>query len=225
LLSQYLVAGAYFQSAACPDAADEPHHQLLYQNESTRVFLLDLPRLASTASHCHPHPYLYVVAGAGRSLNTLQGQGSMSHDWYGGEARFVYEHKQHVVRNEAGSPHRELIVETLHPTTYDSMGGNLDIDLFPGGLGSVKPSWTVSFTRGALTASKTQLAPDDEIPVSSPYHVILALSDLDLSKQVSGKRAEALEMSAEDARILPGGSDFKLVNTGQRPAMFVLVEF
>jgi hypothetical protein len=75
----------------------------------------------------------------------------------------------------------------------------------------------ISFTRGALTASKTQLAPGDEIPVSSPYHVILALSDLDLSKQVSGKRAEALEMSAEDARILPGGSDFKLVNTGQRP--------
>jgi hypothetical protein len=154
-----------------------------------------------------------VIAEAGRSSNTIQGRGNMSHDWYGGEARFVYEPKQHVVRNETGTQHRELIVETLHPTTYDPMGGNLDIDLFPGGLGSVKPSWTVSFTRGALTASKTQLAPGDAIPVSSPYHVILALSDLELAKQVSGKHDEALDISAEEARILAGGSEFKLVNT------------
>jgi len=55
--------------------------------------------------------------------------------------------------------------------------------------------------------------------------VIVALSDLDLTKQVSGKRDQALERSAEEARILPGGSEFKRVNTGQRPAMFVLVEF
>jgi hypothetical protein len=55
--------------------------------------------------------------------------------------------------------------------------------------------------------------------------VILALSNLELAKQVPGKRDQALEMSAEEATILPGGSEFKLVNTGQRPAMFVLAEF
>jgi hypothetical protein len=84
-IASLVTVGAYAQTAACTDAADEPHHQLLYQNDSTRVLLVDLPRLASTASHCHPHPYLFVIAEAGRSSNTLQGQGNMSHDWYGGE--------------------------------------------------------------------------------------------------------------------------------------------
>jgi hypothetical protein len=51
LSATLVVGGAHAQSAACPDAADESHHQVLYQNDSTRVLLLDLPRLASTASH------------------------------------------------------------------------------------------------------------------------------------------------------------------------------
>src|SRR5215467_13960795 len=78
------------QSSNCLDVADEPHHQLLFQNEAVRVFVLELPRLAATQSHCHSHPFLDVITGEGRSTNTLAGRGGMSHDWVGPEARFFY---------------------------------------------------------------------------------------------------------------------------------------
>ena len=40
------VAGvANAQSASCLDVADESHHQLIFQNQDVRVFVLELPRL------------------------------------------------------------------------------------------------------------------------------------------------------------------------------------
>jgi hypothetical protein len=213
------------QAATCPDLADEPHHQLLFQNQDARVFLLELPRLASTQSHCHSHPYLYVVAATGRSSNTVEGQGPISRDWNGAEARFIYRPIQHVIRNEAMTPYRELIVETMHGAEYNSWAGNYDGDVLPSDLGDAKPTWTVSFSRGGLTVSKTQLAPGAELPIASPNHVLLALTDLDLQKQVPNRSAEAVQLSAQEVRILPGGSAFKITNAGQRPAKFILVEF
>jgi hypothetical protein len=213
------------QSATCLDLADEPHHRLLFQNQDARVFLLELPRLASTQSHCHSHPYLYVIAAASRTLDTVDGHAGISRDWNESEARFIYPPMKHVVRNESINPFRELIVETLHGAQYNPLDGNYDGDLFPGDLGGAKPTWTVSFSRGPLTASRTQLAPGAELSVSSPNHVLLAVTDLELQEQESGKATETLELRAQDVRMLPGGSTFKLVNASQHSAKFVLVEF
>jgi hypothetical protein len=58
LIATALTLSASAQSSSCLDVADEPHHQLLYSNQDVRVFLLELPRLASTEPHCHSHPYL-----------------------------------------------------------------------------------------------------------------------------------------------------------------------
>jgi hypothetical protein len=221
---------AQAQTATCLDVADEPHHQLLFQNQDARVFLLELPRLASTKSHCNSHPYLYIVAGQGRSSNTVEGQATISRDWDGPEARFIYSPKTLVIRNESINPFRELIVETMHGAQYNSWDGNYDSDLFPldperADPGDFKPTWTVSFSRGALTASKTQLAPCAELSVSSPNHVLLAVTDLDLRKQGPDGSDLAVQLSAQEVKILPGGSEFKLTNSGQRPAKFILVEF
>jgi hypothetical protein len=223
----FLLCGAFAsaQSGACLDVADESHHQLVFQNESVRVFILDLPRLAATESHCHSHPFLDVVVSEGRSSNTLQGRSGISHDWVGPEARFFYPPMQHVVRNESNSVYRELIVETLRQANYESQGGNYDVDLFPSDLGSTKATWTVSFSRGALTASKSQLAPGAEIAISGAGHVLLALTDLDLRTQVPGKPAEELHLSTQEVRILPAGSSLTLANAAKDAAKFVLVEF
>lgn len=212
------------QSASCLDVADEPHHQLLFQNEDVRIFVLELPRLAATQSHCHPRPYLDIIATAGKSSNRVEGSAPVTRDWNEPEAHFIYSPMQHVVRNEAMTSYRELIVETMHPANYQPFDGAYDTDLFPGDLGTVKPSWTVSFSRGAVTASKSQLAPGAEISISSPAHVLLALTDLELS-QMSGGSAQSLHLDAQEVRVLPGGDSFRLINTGKTPAKFILVEF
>ena len=220
------VAGvANAQSASCLDVADESHHQLIFQNQDVRVFVLELPRLGATQSHCHYRPYLDIVATEGKSSNTLEGTAGVSRDRDGAEAHFIYSPMQHVVRNESMMTYRELIVETMHPANYQPSDGNYDTDLFTADLGTVKPSWTVSFTRGALTASKSQLAPGAEISVSSTAHVLLALTDLELSTQASGSSAESLRLGAQDVRVLPAGVSFRLINAGKSPAKFILVEF
>jgi len=184
------VAGlAAGQSSSCLDVVDETHHQLLFQNQDVRVFVLELPRLAATQSHCHSRPYLDIITTEGKSSNTVEGRAPITSDWNGPEAHFVYSPMQHVVRNESMTSYRELIVETMHQATYQPSDGAYDTDLFPSDLGTVKPSWTVSFSRAGLTASKSQLAAGAEIPLSSPAHVILALTDMELSTQASGRPA------------------------------------
>jgi len=213
------------QAGECIDAADESHHQVLFQNADARVLLLELMRIASTQPHCHAHPYLYVVTGESRSSTTPDGKASFSHDWNAGEARFIYSPAKQVIRNESMIPFREVIVETLHSVQYNPLDPSDDRDLFPGDLGSAKPTWTVSFTRGDLTAFKTQLAPGDDASFGSSNHVLIAITDVKLQRSREKADPDEIELDAQEARILPGGSTLRLTNTGPHPATFIVIEF
>jgi hypothetical protein len=209
----------------CLDAADESHHELLYENEDARVLLLELPRIASTQPHCHAHPYLYVVTGESRSSTTPDGKATFSHDWNAGEARFIYSPVKQVTRNESMIPFREVIVETLHSVQYNPLDTSDSRDLFPGDLGSAKPTWTVSFTRGDLTAFKTQLAPGDDATFGSSNHVLIAITDVKLERSREKSDADEIELDAQEARMVPGGSPLKLTNAGSHSATFIVIEF
>jgi len=213
------------RAAECLDAADESHHQLLYQNSDARVLLLELPRIASTQPHCHAHPYLYIVTGESRSSTTPEGKATFSHDWNAGEARFIYSPEKQVIRNEAMIPFREVIVETLHSVQYNPLDPSNDRDLFPGDLGSAKATWTVSFTRGQLTAYKTQLAPGDNATFGSSNHVLIAITDVKLQRSKEKADPDEIELDAQEARIVAGGSPLKLTNAGTHSATFIVIEF
>jgi hypothetical protein len=213
------------QAGECVDAADESHHQVLYQNTDARVLLLELPRIASTQPHCHAHPYLYVVTGESRSSTTPDGKATFSHDWNAGEARFIYSPAKQVIRNESMIPFREVIVETLHSVQYNPLDPSDDRNLFPGDLGSAKPTWTVSFTRGDLSAYKTQLAPGDDASFGSANHVLIAITDVKLQRSREKADPDEIQLDAQDAQILSGGSPLKLTNAGSHPATFIVIEF
>lgn len=213
------------QTATCVDVADEPHHQLLLQTQDARVFLLDLPRLASTQPHCHAHPFFYVVTGESESSNTVEGNATISRNWRGAEARYVYGPVKHVVRNEAMNPHREVIVETLRQVQYNALDGNVDTDLLAGDWSSLKPTWQISVTRGAVTATKVQLAAGASFSLQSPNHVLIAVSDLRLRNRGDAGSAQTIDLSKEDVRILRGGQNSELTNLGQQAAKFIIVEF
>ncbi len=212
------------QTSSCLDIADEPHHQLLYSNQDVRVFQLELPRLASTQPFCHSHSYFYVVPGEGRSSTTPEGQATFSHDWRGGETRFVFSPLKHVIRNESINTYREVVVESLHQIQYHPLDGNYDTDELPGDLGSTKPSWTISAVRGNLAASKTQLAPGADFTPQGASQVLIALTDLDLKRERDGMPAQNVELSAQEVKVLTGDT-IKLTNTGSHPAKFITVEF
>jgi hypothetical protein len=212
-------------AADCLDAAGESHHQVLYENSDARVLLLELPRIASTPPYCHTHPYLYVVTGESRSSTTPEGKATFSHDWNAGEARFIYGPAKQVLRNESMIPFREVIVETLHSVQYNPLDRSDDRGLFPGDLGSAKPTWTVAFTRGDLTAYKTQLAPGDDASFGSSNHVLIAITEAKLQRSREKADPDEIQLDAQDAQILSGGSPLKLTNAGSHSATFIVIEF
>lgn len=220
LLVLGLSASLQAQSASCLDAADEPHHHVIFENSRVRVLMLELSRIESTQAYCYSHPYVYIVLGEGKSSTTAEGKGTFSHDWYGSETRLVYAPEKQVVRNESGVPFRELVVELLHGVRYNAWENRYDDDLFPGDLGTVKPNWTVSFTRGGVMFTKVQVAAGSDYSMSG--HLLVALTDLDLRSKADGSE---LTVAAQDTSELTRASHRLFTNAGSNPARFIVIDF
>ena len=209
---------AYSQSAICRDAADEPHHRVVLDSAQVRVFVLELPRIASTDSFCYGSPYVYIALGEGHSSMTPEGKGTFSRDWHGAEAQIVYQPQQQVVRNESGNTFRELVVELRRGVDYDPMIDYSAPDMFPPDLGSVKPTWAVSFVAGGVKFSRVQLATGEAIRISRAQHLLVALNDLTMEQTGS----QNVGLNAQDFTNVNAGT---LTNTGRDTARFILIEY
>ncbi len=206
--------------SSCLDAADEPHHSVIFKNNAVRILELQLGRLKSTEVHCHSNSYLVVITTESRTTD-----GVSSHDWTRGEARFIYGPVTQTIRNEEMALHRQIEVETLRTVPAVPYTPFYSIDAFGPDLGDLKPTWSMSFTRGGLTATKTQLATGDSWDVNPPDHILIAVTDLELQKRGSGDEVGKISLDAGDTLILPGGSVSRLTNTNRDKARFVTVEF
>jgi len=223
-LASFFMNTGVAQSASCRDAAEESHHRVLLESSGMRVFLLELPRIASTDSFCYRNPYVYIVVSEGRSSTTAEGKGTFSRDWSGSETQLVYEPQKQVIRNESGRTFREVIVELPRVELYDPLRDSLTRDMFPSDLGTVKPTWTVSFTRGGVKFSKVQLAAGDTLSVSGGSNLLVALTDLSLRNTQKGT-SESLDIQAQDVSTLSSRAGSRVTNGGRGPARFILIEY
>jgi hypothetical protein len=221
LLSCLILVGgvAQAQGGSCLDAADEPHHRVILDRPDVRILVLELARLESTKMHCHNSAMLYVVPGVTRTTTTMEGTVGVSHDWFAGEARFVYWPLTHSTRNETSGTYKEVVVETRRPVQYIPLNDYYAGDEFPGVPEGIGPTWTVSFTRGAMAASKSQLASGASVPLRSLDHLLIALTDLDLEMGDA-----SIDLKAQEVMLLPAGAG-TLKNPGRLPARFVVIEF
>ena len=205
----------------CPslDAADESHHTVIFRNNAVRILELQLPRISSTEPHCHQYSYLLVATTESHTTD-----GPVGTDWYPGDARFIYGPANSLVRNDQSTTYRAIEVETLRTQTYSWSRRNQYSDPFGADLGTVKPTWSVSFSRGGLAGTRAQLASGDSLDVSQPDHILIAITALELEKTgPDGSQKVSLERG--DTLMLPGGSASKLTNRGSDLAKFVIVEF
>ncbi len=211
-------ASAYSQSALCRDAAEEPHHRVVLESAQVRVLLLELQRIASTESFCYAAPYVYIALGEGRSSITADGKGTFSRDWRGAEAQIVHQPQQQVIRNESGNTFREVVVELRRGVDYDPMIDYSAPDMFPPDLGSVKPTWAVSFVGGGVKFSRVQLATGEAVKVNRAQHLLVALNDVSMEQAGGG----AISVSAQDFTSVNAGP---LTNTGRDTARFILIDY
>lgn len=220
LLLVLLSATAVSQDA-CPalDAADESHHSVVFRNSAVRVLEVHLGRLDSTDSHCHSYTYLTVATSESHTVD-----GPISTDWAPGDARLIYGPIKSTLRNDQSMTYRAIEVETLRtvPTPWVAQRSTAS-DPFGMDQGTVKPTWSVSFTRAGLTGTRAQLAPGDSLDVNAPDHLLIAITGLELEKQ--GGDPGKVSLQPGDTLLLPGGSVTKLTNTDRYGVKFVLVEF
>jgi hypothetical protein len=218
LLLVTLCTSAYSQSVICRDAAEEPHHRVVLESAQVRVLLLELPRIASTDSFCYAGPYVHIALGEGRSSMTAEGKGTFSRDWRGAEAQIVYQPQQQVIRNESGNTFRELVVELRRGADYDPMIDYSAPDMFPPDLGSVKPTWAVSFVAGGVKFSRVQLAAGEVIRVNRAQHLLVALNELTMEQAGT----QIISLNAQDFTNVNAGT---LTNTGRDTARFIVIEY
>jgi hypothetical protein len=220
LIAGLLTSVAVAADQPCLDIADEPSHQLVFENSNVRIFQLDLPRLKTTDVFCVGHPYIRIVVTEGRTSDlALGGPVSVGHDWKAGEARFIYEPTPKSVRNEHGTAFREYDIEMTKLFEYNPLEVN-DSDLFLAGPTGLQRTETVSVARGSVVASSTVLAADDVLLVPEGDHFLMAITDVQLTAS-----HQKVVVSATESTRLSSPAPLRLKNAGSAPARFILVNF
>ena len=204
---------------ACPslDAADESHHSVIFRNSAVRVLELQLSRLQGAEAHCHTYTYLVVVTSEGRTND-----GAIGTDWAPGDARLIYGPIKSTIRNEESMTFRAIEVESLRTQTYTWSARGQYSDPFGADQGTIKPTWSTTFSRAGLAGTKAQLAPGDSLDVAQPEHLLIAITAVEL--EAKGSTTETISLERGETRMLPGGSVSKLTNKGSALAKFVIVE-
>lgn len=208
------------QNTPCLDIADEPNHQLLFQNDAVRIFQLDLAGSKATEEFCVAHPYLRVVATEGKTSDVASGI-SYEHIWEAGQSLLVYEPKRKAIRNSTGLSFREYDIEELQPVAYNPLtestcGDELRWQCDPGKVSN----HMVTDVHGPFTVRKVALGPGDQLVIDEAFHFVIALSAADLTYGTD----KQLTLEPGAAHLLPD-SEAVLKNAGNREARFISVDF
>jgi hypothetical protein len=93
---------------------DEPHHQLVMQNDTVRVYTVGVPPNDATANHRHDHPYLAINFGAADVENDVQGKPPAHLQMADGQLVYSPGGFSHVAKT-SGAPFHNVTIELLKP--------------------------------------------------------------------------------------------------------------
>jgi quercetin dioxygenase-like cupin family protein len=224
----------------------EPHHHLVLENKSVRVFNVDVPPHTETLMHWHRHDYIYVTLGNTEVVNAIKDKPPVTLKLQDGETRFSPATFAHIARNQTGQPFRNVTIEILEDETLrhapspwgadkdsnkdpnKNPGKNEDraLELFPGG------TQQILFVKDAIRVSEFELQPGATVPVTHPNGPMLLVADSDIevrSRIRNGSASTALSSRAAlkpgDSQWYPANNSHTVTNTGTKLAKFVTLEF
>jgi quercetin dioxygenase-like cupin family protein len=213
------------EAPAVEITAEPVHHQVL-DNEHVRVFQVEVAPHASTLLHRHGHDYLFVTLGDSHVSNEVQGKAPVELRLSDGETRFTPGNFAHTARNLADRPFRNVTIELMQderlreaPSPWPPETGRSKE--FPG------LRMKMLFARDGARVSEVELQPGAAVPSHrhDGPHLVVAVSDLELSSDVEGRGPMPVQLKAGDVKWVPGGFTHTLTNTGKSPARLVTVEF
>jgi len=204
----------------------EPHHHQVFENESVRVFSVEVAPHEATLLHRHRHDYVFVSLGPANVSNEVEGKAPVTLKLQDGEARFTPGGFAHIARNLADTPFRNIAVELLQdekahqspPPKWDEERG---LHVFQGG------TQDILFVKDGVRVAEVELQPGGVVPKHhhSGPHLAVAVTDLDLVSNVEGRGPMPEHLKAGEVKWLPGGYTHTVTNMSKQPAKIVTLEF
>jgi quercetin dioxygenase-like cupin family protein len=214
------------QNASEVELTAEPHHHLALENAYVRVFQIEVAPHDATLMHTHHHDYVYVTLGPSQVENDVKGKPPVTLKLQDGEARFVAGNFDHLARNLADTPFRNVTIEFLQdeaarktpPPAWDEDRG---LHVFTGG------TQDIIFVQDGVRVSETELQPGATLPSHhhSGPHLLIAVTDLQVRSDVVGQGPMPGNFKSGDAKWLLGGYIHTLTNISNQEAKFVTLEF
>jgi quercetin dioxygenase-like cupin family protein len=207
----------------------EPHHRFIFENESVRVFNVDVPPHADTLMHWHRHDYVYVTLGESYVSNDVKGKAPVRVKLQDGDTRFLPATFAHIARDLSDQPFRNVTVEFMQDdklreaakegrAKWDEDRG---LDILHGGTKQIL------WVNDGVRATEFELQPGAVVPTHhhTGPHLLIAVSDLDIRSDVEGQGPMPGHFHSGDSKWLPAAYSHSITNLGKHPAKFVTLEF
>jgi quercetin dioxygenase-like cupin family protein len=228
-LSSWL--GLLLFSTACALAADnavplsqEPHHHLIFQNDYTRVWDVNVAANESTLMHRHDQDYVAVIMTPSHVQNAVEGRPVTTGRAGVGEVRFTTAPMTHRLTDMSNTrPFRNFIIEILKKKAGKAgeEKGERGLEVGHGGLSDTVIDndevrvQDVQIAAGGMLHKHTHKFP----------FLVVALSDLELHNKPHGKPAKMVSQKAGEVKWIGAGTTHEVMNMGEQEARFIEVEF
>jgi hypothetical protein len=213
---------------------DEPHHNLIFENEYVRVWLFGIKGHDATLLHSHDLPYLGIALGPADFVNAVAGKPEVPVTLTDGQVGYSKGGFAHLVRTETDMPFRNFTVELLKP---QGTGRNRCVNVVPGPLNDCPQQDPGQAPGSPSLASIKPLFETDDVLVESgvlaaqgkhtetsgrPARLLLVLDGSELSVEIPGLPAKTLHSG--EALWLSAGLTPTLTNLAElKTSAFVLL--
>jgi quercetin dioxygenase-like cupin family protein len=214
-------------SAACAaqsSPAQLPQGKEILHNQRVTVTLFEIAPKQSVPGQPGKQDSLAVFLDAGRIQNKLLNRRFMTDKVTPGEVRFREAPAPSAIINEGDAPFRVAVVEFAEPQGKLQKLGTTSHTCNPG-------STTACFDEHNLFCTEKVCVEDVVIaPATITHkhshatdHMLIAVSDYELTDQVVGKGAQLRTRKSGEAEYIPAGITHQITNTGKAPAHFTVI--
>lgn len=224
-----LLATLLAAQAAAPEVeiTTEPHHHFTFENNSVRVFNVEVAPDTETQMHWHRHDYISITLGPAEISNTVKDKPPVTAKFQDGDTRFVSATFAHVVRALSAQPFRNVTIELLEDESLRNSDAKWEPD--HGLTVLAKGTQQILFVKDGVRVTEFELQPGGIVPMHhhAGPHLLVAVSDLDLREEYLDNvhPSDLGRLKSGDSKWLPGHYSHTITNTGAKPAKFVTVEF
>ena len=213
------------QTATEVEITAEPSHHLVLENETVRVFKVEVAAQSATLMHRHRHDYFSVSLGDAHISNEVEGKTPVDVKLSDGETRFAAGNFAHIARDLSDKPFRNVTIEILQDDKSHQAASRWPEEsrekTFQGGRSKIL------FVKDGVRVSEVNLEPGAVVPSHhhDGSHLLVAVSNLDLRSDVDGSGPMPGKFRTGDIKWLPGGYTHTLTNVGKDSARFITLEF